>query len=189
MLFRSGEINILKDYFLNNMKSNHQRSSFTYEEDELIRNLVKKNGENWDFIANYFPEKNKRQCRERYNKYLKPNISNKDWTNEEEELLMQKYNEIGPKWVAISKYFEGRTDINVKNRWVVLMRKNKINLSSTNIKPQTQKKTRTAVLSTNFPKIQIDDEKMNYQDDLFNSESIMNIDEFLGENLKYSFSF
>jgi hypothetical protein len=39
------------------------------------------------------------------------------WTPEEDALVVQKYHQIGPKWVEIGKMLSGRSGNNVKNRW------------------------------------------------------------------------
>ena len=98
---------------------------FTAEEDEMLIFLVSKFGEdNWNEIIKYLPNRNVRQCRERWNKYLNPNLKTDEWTKEEEELLMSKVKEFGTKWKLLSSFFPGRTDINVKSRYLLLQRKN-----------------------------------------------------------------
>ena len=71
---------------------------------------------NWDFIASQLPGRNRRQCRERWKHYLSGDKT-KPWTHEDDELLLKKYAEIGPKWSLISSFFESRTDTQIKNRW------------------------------------------------------------------------
>jgi hypothetical protein len=45
------------------------------------------------------------------------------WTTEEDNLLIQKKNELGKYWVKASMCFPNRTDISVKNRWIFLQKK------------------------------------------------------------------
>ena len=100
------------------------RQQFTSEEDAQLRQLVKEYGENdWASIAARMKDRNARQCRERWRHYLSPSISKKKWTPEEDELLISKYNEYGPRWVFLTKFFNNRTDINLKNRWIVIIRR------------------------------------------------------------------
>ena len=102
----------------------HPRCGFTPEEDCLLIDLVAQFGnDNWNTIASYMENRNARQCKDRYTSYLSPTINNDPYTEEEDRLLMQKYNEFGPKWVKISKFFQNRTDISVKCRWAVLNRR------------------------------------------------------------------
>jgi len=133
----SDEMAILQEYFRKTMNPQaNSRSSFTSEEDEKLKEMVAKYGEsNWNDISRHFPGRTTRQCRERYRHYLNPMIKNGEWTREEDELLLEKYEEFGSKWVQIAKFFNSRTDINVKNRWIVLMRK-RANSSSPTSQPQ-----------------------------------------------------
>ena len=78
---------------------------------------------NWNVVASYFPNRNVRQCRERWFKYLSPEIKNDEWTIEEDQLLCRKREELGPKWKEISAFFPGRTDINIKSRYNVIKRR------------------------------------------------------------------
>ena len=95
----------------------HPRAQFTDEEDAKLIELVETYGDrNWKNIADKMPGRNTRQCRERYQNYLSPNLDKGPWTNEEDTLLICKYIELGSKWKTIALYFPKRTDISVKNR-------------------------------------------------------------------------
>jgi hypothetical protein len=100
-----------------------KRMSFTPDEDDRIRELVAKYGENnWRRIASKMPKRDRRQCRERWFNYLTPMVSNGPWTPEEDELLRAKVDQFGRKWKAIQPFFPGRTDINIKNHWKQLVK-------------------------------------------------------------------
>lgn len=117
----------------------HPKSKFTPEEDKLLRALVNQYGEsNWSKIAENMPRRNVRQCKERWQNYLTPNVSKEPWTPEEDLLLEEKYNEIGAKWVRIAQFFKNRTDTNVKNRYMVLSRRSKKEAMHSNIQPSRQ---------------------------------------------------
>ena len=108
----------------NESKRTHKRSNFTPDEDNRLRILVGQFGENsWRVISSYMPSRNVRQCRERWIKYLNPNVCTSKWTREEDMLLIQKRQELGPKWKDIASFFHGRTDINIKSRFNVLKRR------------------------------------------------------------------
>ncbi|OHT15412.1 Myb-like DNA-binding domain containing protein [Tritrichomonas foetus] len=106
----------------------HPRKHFTLEEDEKLKQLVEDNINDdnqkiaWGIICKEMYGRNARQCKERWEKYLSPEISNDKWTNEEDLLLIVKYKEFGSRWKQISLYFPNRTDINIRNRWNVLVR-------------------------------------------------------------------
>lgn len=120
------EFKVLKQHFENRESSTKViRSTFTAEEDAIIQAMVQQYGtKNWNRVAQCLPGRTSRQCRERYRHYLSPSINNSEWTDEEDRILLQKFDEYGPKWVAISNCLKNRTDISVKNRWIVLMRRN-----------------------------------------------------------------
>lgn len=94
------------------------RNKFSLEEDHNLVKLVQHFGpNNWKRISSLMKDRTPRQCRERYKKYLSGSFSNEPWTPEEDELLLQKYNELGPKWTVIANFFKSRSNINVRNRY------------------------------------------------------------------------
>ncbi|OHS99545.1 r2r3-MYB transcription factor [Tritrichomonas foetus] len=105
-------------------KKKSNKKKFTPEEDQIIINLV---GDDkypkWSAICEQIPGKTARQCRERYQHYLAPNISNKPWTEEEEALLHKLYSQFGKNWAKISEFFDGRTNTYLKNKWNLHNRK------------------------------------------------------------------
>ncbi|OHS94659.1 Myb-like DNA-binding domain containing protein [Tritrichomonas foetus] len=106
------------------MKGATSRRNFTKEEDQWLNYLVDRFGtKNWNQIAEYMPLRNARQCKERFLSYLSPNINLNPWTAEEDALLIKMFKEYGPKWVKISKSFDGRSDNNLKNRWYTHLKK------------------------------------------------------------------
>ena len=105
----------------------HPKQQFTLDEDRELQGFVQQYGANdWDIISKLMKNRNARQCKERWTKYLSPDLNNSPWTNAEDKLLLSKVQELGQKWVKISKYFDKRTDANLKNRWNVLLRRAKL---------------------------------------------------------------
>jgi hypothetical protein len=52
-------------------------------------------------------------------------VNNGPWTAEEDQLLITLTAQIGPKWSQLVPYFTDRTDVNLKNRSILLDRKRK----------------------------------------------------------------
>jgi hypothetical protein len=95
------------------------RKVFSPSEDVLLSRLVSIHGTNkWDVIATFMNGRSARQCRERWRTTLSPGLVNGPWSHSEDILLTQLFYEHGPKWSLIAKRFHGRSDSNVKNRWV-----------------------------------------------------------------------
>lgn len=96
-----------------------RREKFLPEEDDKLRELVDKYGINaWDTIAECMNGRNARQCRERWKHYLSSSRGKAPWTDEEDKLLLEKMEELGPKWTKIATFFQDRTDIQIKTRWM-----------------------------------------------------------------------
>jgi hypothetical protein len=99
------------------------RRVFTTSEDVLLIRLVKEAGErSWDFVSRHFSHRSARQCKERYFTYLAPTVRTDPWTRDEDNLVMEKVRELGPKWTEISASFTGRSPNAIKNRYHLQIR-------------------------------------------------------------------
>lgn len=99
------------------------KSKFTPEEDKKLVELVNNSTDvDWNKIAAQFTNRNPRQCRERWQNYLNPSLTNNNWTEEEDQLILERFKEMGPHWNAIGRTFVGRSGNAVRNRYLVLMR-------------------------------------------------------------------
>lgn len=125
-------------------KRPHLKRKFTPREDQMLIEIVNKyikekmnrddinaNDEEFKFTPLDWREisqqmktkRNPRQCSERYLYYLSPSVNNGPWSIEEDEFLINKYEELGPQWKKISEFFPKRTEINVKNHFNLLNRR------------------------------------------------------------------
>ncbi|EFJ42872.1 transcription factor Myb7, partial [Volvox carteri f. nagariensis] len=101
------------------------KGGWTNVEDQILKRLVDEFGEgNWSVIARHLnsalgkPAESGRigkQCRERYNHHLRPDIKKDAWTEEEEALLVSAHLKFGNRWSDIAKVIKGRTENAVKN--------------------------------------------------------------------------
>jgi hypothetical protein len=97
---------------------------FDTQEDGLLLEAVSKYGTaDWNLIAGAIPGRNARQCRERWNNYVNPDLTKQEWTEAEDELLMRKCRELGRKWYIIAGFFQGRAKNSIRNRYFTLQRK------------------------------------------------------------------
>ena len=107
-------------------KKRKQRSKFTTEEDAKLLSLIEKYGTtNWIMIANAMETRTPRQCHDRYVFYLDPSINKAEWSEAEENLLIEKFNELGTSWKLIATFFNGRTEIDLKNKFLKMERLNR----------------------------------------------------------------
>jgi hypothetical protein len=97
-------------------KGVHKR--FTKEEDDELSRLDSIHGDHdWLRVALAMPGRNPRQCRDRYRNYLSRPSATRPWSLAEEDLLRRKFLDLGSNWHEIAKWFEGRSNIDLKNHW------------------------------------------------------------------------
>jgi hypothetical protein len=91
---------------------------FTKEQDDLIQQLASQEPKlTWAEIASQVPRKSAKQCRERYQHFLAPDLQRDPWTLIDDARLIQWRHFYGTDWASIARYFPGRTNNDVKNRY------------------------------------------------------------------------
>ena len=102
------------------------RARFSAEEDAKLLRLQQQQLD-WNEISRQLGNRSARQCRERFQNYLDPELNTSNWTPDEDELLLQKESEMGKKWKKMMPYFQNRSNVNIKNRFATLQNRKKAN--------------------------------------------------------------
>jgi hypothetical protein len=112
-------------------KGTKLKGQWTTAEDSQLAELVQRYGtRRWSQIARVLNGRVGKQCRERWNNHLAPDIKRGSWTEEEEATLIRAHREVGNKWSDIARQLKGRTENSVKNHWNATKRR-KDNATST----------------------------------------------------------
>jgi hypothetical protein len=104
--------------FYSSNQATRKRTRFTKREDQQLIELIQEHGNsNWKEIASLMTNRNTRQCKDRWDGFLSPNINNTAWTFEEDIFLVEKIKEFGTKWKLLTQFFPNRNDTSLKNRY------------------------------------------------------------------------
>lgn len=114
---------VLKVMSVRAAKQSMPRNKFTKGEDRKLRECVRKFGtSNWKAVSSLMPGRNMRQCKDRWEKYLSPDVDNSPFTIDDDIKILKYYSIYGGKWKDLSKLMKGRTDTSIKSRYKLLIR-------------------------------------------------------------------
>ena len=89
----------------------YRKSPWKPNEDELLRTAVMKHGSgSWSSVAAMVPGRVPKLCRERWYNHVDPSISHEPWSEDENVLLLRRYQDYDGKWSEISVALPGRPD-------------------------------------------------------------------------------
>lgn len=117
-----------------------KHKAWSDEEDSRLRLAVQAHGTSWVNVASAIPGRHNDQCRDRWNDILSPAVTKGRWTEEEDQDLLAKIQQLGTSsWKEISNRLgSGRTDSMCRNRYNNLQR------------PKTSKPTKTLSQTATF---------------------------------------
>lgn len=115
-----------------------KRGPWTPEEDEVLANFVKKEGEGrWRTLPKRAGlQRCGKSCRLRWMNYLRPSVKRGHIAPDEEDLILRLHRLLGNRWSLIAGRIPGRTDNEIKNYWNTHLSKK---LISQGIDPRTHK--------------------------------------------------
>lgn len=99
----------------------HKPMKFQPEEDERLKSIIEQYGpHNWVTIASLMPGRNVRQCIERWKHYNAAKNPRREWTPEEDQILLEKHKIFGRKWIKIVPFLTDRNVASIRNRFYQL---------------------------------------------------------------------
>ncbi|CAO3569068.1 unnamed protein product [Mortierella alpina] len=94
-----------------------KKGTWTAAEEEILLEAVRDlTSENWHAVAMKVPGRNAKQCMQKWQTDLDPQINRLPWTAAEDEKLVEAYHTFGNAWQQIAKMVETRTWYQCYNR-------------------------------------------------------------------------
>jgi hypothetical protein len=141
------------------LKPGLTKGPWTKTEDKKLIEWVKLEGPTkWSQCAIYISGRSGKQCRERWNNTLSPQVKKGDWSIEEDYTIFKLYSIYGTKWSKIALSFPGRTENSIKNRFYSTLRR---------IDAETRKASIDTVLENNERKSKSLDSLLKYYQQAF----------------------
>lgn len=96
-----------------------KRVVFSAQDDAYLNELYRRYGPVWELISRLM-HKPARKIRERYVNFLSPHATRAEWSEEEDNLLLEKVVALGPVWSRLTPFFPHRNAKQLKNRYSLL---------------------------------------------------------------------
>ena len=180
---------LLRPHSFNNIEdfdTKNKQGWSTIEDEILLKITQSKRGKAWSAIAkelnacfyNGIPIRKGRQCRERWINHLDPNLKKGNWTETEDQFILNQRQFLGKSWSEISKKMQGRTENSVKNRFNSLLRKNEIKNNDDNLSltMNDEQDAKIQVQSPNFNSLLL------YSPQIINSNVYESIHDYINES-------
>ncbi|GFP83363.1 myb-related protein myb4 [Phtheirospermum japonicum] len=108
-----------------------KKGPWSPEEDQILVSFIQQNGHgNWRALPKQAGLlRCGKSCRLRWTNYLRPDIKRGNFSNEEEEAIINLHEMLGNRWSAIAARLPGRTDNEIKNVWHTHLKKKLKNYS------------------------------------------------------------
>ncbi|KAG9224465.1 hypothetical protein CCMSSC00406_0007658 [Pleurotus cornucopiae] len=100
-----------------------ERRSWTEEEDDLLRNAVKKEDPDgnppskWHQIAKHVPNRTNKDCRKRWFAKMASIVSKGGWSTDEDERLIEAVRKHGTRWSLVAAMVQTRNNDQCAKRW------------------------------------------------------------------------
>ncbi|KAI5404834.1 myb-related protein 308 [Lathyrus oleraceus] len=127
-------------------KQHTNKGAWTKEEDQRLINYIKTNGEGcWRSLPKAAGLlRCGKSCRLRWINYLRPDLKRGNFTEQEDDLIINLHNLLGNKWSLIAARLPGRTDNEIKNYWNTHIKRK---LYNRGVDPQTHRPLNDATVS------------------------------------------
>ncbi|CAL4903967.1 unnamed protein product [Urochloa decumbens] len=125
-------------------KAHTNKGAWTREEDQRLVAYIKAHGEGcWRSLPKAAGlMRCGKSCRLRWINYLRPDLKRGNFTEEEDDLIINLHGLLGNKWSQIAGRLPGRTDNEIKNYWNTHIKRK---LLARGIDPQTHRPLSAAV--------------------------------------------